>query len=119
MIDRPADNLKIVALGFGDHSGSNKVAANAKLAGADFKRALDWFFELAVIEQASHQSRLGAAHGGDKRGVERNNDGAGDFPGFTECADKGMFAAPKAAGLQFQIENNIMALRKLENFFER
>src|SRR5262249_45590738 len=80
---------------------------------------LDWFLDLAVVEKTGHQSWLGFANGGDDDSVEGNNDDAGNLSRFAKRADKCMFPAPRAARFHLEIENNIVAFCKLENFFER
>src|SRR5215467_15524255 len=108
MVHRPADDLEVVASGFCDHGRSYKVAADTELAGTDFHSALDGFFELAVIEQASHEGWLGAADCRNERGIERDNNNARNFAGFAKRTNEGVLAAPRTSRFQFQIENDVV-----------
>jgi hypothetical protein len=60
MIHRPADDLQIVTLGFGDHRGRDEVAADDELAGADFQGFFDGLFDLTVTQKACHERWFGA-----------------------------------------------------------
>ena len=119
LIDRPTHDLEIIFAGICEKSGSDEVAADCQLAGADFYGALDGIFELAFEEEAGHQCWLDFAERFENRGVEGNYDGAGDFTGTAKSPDQGVFAAPGAGRFQFQIEDDVMFFGELENFFER
>jgi len=117
-VDGPADNLQVALVSFLKEIGSDQVAANGELPGANFLSLVEGIFDFPFVEQAGHQRGFDLADAGKNSGLERNYDDAGDFGGIAECADKSVFTAPERAGLNFEIKDDIVFAREFENFFE-
>jgi len=118
-VDGPADNLQVAFMSFLEEIGGDQVATNGKLAGANFLSLVEGIFDLPFVEQAGHQRGFDLAEAGKNGGLEGNYDNSRNFGGITECADKSVFTAPERAGLNFEIKDNIVFARELQNFFER
>ena len=117
-IDGPGNHLEIALAGFEEEIRRHQVAANGKLARTDFQSLLKGIRDGAIEQQADHEGRIDFSQAGEDYGIERDDHDARDFAGFAQSADQGMLSAPKAAGFQLQVEDNIVFLGKFENFFE-
>src|SRR5579871_103107 len=94
MIHSPADDLEIVALGFGNHGRCNEIASNDKLSSANLQSLFDGLFDLAVVKQTRHESGFGLPDSIHNVCIEGDDDSAGDFARFAKRANQGMLPAP-------------------------
>jgi len=117
-IDRPANHLEIPLARFVEEVRRHQVAANGKLPRTDLQRFLEGILDLPIEQQAEHERGVDVSQAKENGGVEGDNHHAGDFPGFAESADQGVFAAPEGAGFQLQVEDHIVFLGKYEYFLE-
>ena len=97
---------------------SDQVATDGELTGANFLSFVEGIFDLPFVEQAGHQGGFDLADASKNGRLEGNYYDARDLGGIAERADKRVFTAPESTGLNFEIKDDIVFARELQNFFE-
>jgi len=117
-VDGPANYLEIPLVCFLEKIGCDEVAAHGELPRTNFDGFFERVVEFSIMKKPGHQGRLDFAKIRENGRVEGNDDDPGNFAGIAQVAYQGMFAAPEAAGLEFEIEDHVVLAGEFEDFYE-